>query len=67
MRLTASLGVVSTPLLPLAGHPEADVLEELLTIATTAMFEARRAGGNQIRCILSPQLTVLESPDETAP
>ena len=63
MRLTASLGVVSTPLLPLDGYPEADVLEELLTIATTAMFDARRAGGNQIRCVLAPRLTVLEPPE----
>ncbi|BBY50761.1 diguanylate cyclase [Mycolicibacterium arabiense] len=63
LRLTASLGVVSTPLLPLAGYPEADVLEELLTIATTAMFDARRAGGNQIRCVMAPRLTVLEPPE----
>ncbi len=44
-QLTASLGVVSTPLQPLARHTSHDVLDELVTIATNAMYEARKAGG----------------------
>lgn len=62
-RLTASIGGVSTPLQPLATYPPHDVCEELLTIATTAMYEARKAGGNQARHVLSPALAVLDDPD----
>ncbi|MET4426764.1 GGDEF domain-containing protein [Mycolicibacterium sp. 624] len=60
--VTASVGVVCTPLAPLAALPSHDVMEELLTIAQTAMFEARRAGGNQTRTAIDPALTVLEEP-----
>ena len=63
-RLTASIGVVSTALRPLANHPSPDVLDELLTLATSAMYEARRAGGNQYRLLLAPPLTVLDDPHE---
>ena len=63
-RLTASIGVVSTALRPLANHPPPDVLDELLTLATSAMYEARRAGGNQYRLLLAPPLTVLDDPHE---
>ncbi|HEX9831900.1 MAG TPA: GGDEF domain-containing protein [Mycobacterium sp.] len=62
-RLTASIGVVSTALSPLAGHPPYDVLDEVLTVATAAMHEARRAGGNKAHLVLSPALTVLDRPD----
>ena len=63
-RLTASIGVISTPLRPLANHPSPDVLDELLTLATSAMYEARRAGGNQYRLLLAPPLTVLDDPHD---
>ena len=63
-RLTASIGVVSTALGPLANHPSPDVLDELLTLATSAMYEARRAGGNQYRLLLAPPLTVLGDPHD---
>jgi hypothetical protein len=46
----------------LTSHPPFDVLEELLTIATTAMLEARAAGGNQSRHAINPSLTVLTDP-----
>lgn len=62
-RLTASIGAVSTPLHPLASLPPHDVCQELLALATTAMNEARKAGGNQARNLLSPVLTVLDDPD----
>ena len=62
-RLTASIGVVSTPLRPLANQPSPDVLDELLNLATSAMYEARRAGGNQYRLLLAPPLTVLDDPN----
>jgi GGDEF domain-containing protein len=57
--VTASIGVVTTPLGPLTSHPPFDVLEELVTIATTAMFDARAGGGNQSRYAINPALTVL--------
>ncbi|MHA3024632.1 diguanylate cyclase domain-containing protein [Mycobacterium sp. BMJ-28] len=67
-RLTASLGVVSTPLRPLARYTSHDVLDELVTIATNAMYEARKAGGNQICLLESPRLaTVHDDPDEQHP
>lgn len=59
-QLTASLGVVSTPLQPLTGHGSHDVLDELVTIATSAMYEARKTGGNQMRLLLSPDLATVE-------
>ena len=55
-KLTASIGVVSTPLRPLASLPPDDVTEELLTIASTAMYTARKAGGNQACIVLDPPL-----------
>lgn len=56
------MGVVCTPLVPLAAAPAYDAVEELLTIAVTAMFEARGAGGNQTRAAIDPALSVLKSP-----
>jgi diguanylate cyclase (GGDEF)-like protein len=64
-QLTASLGVVSTPLQPLARHTSHDVLDELVTIATNAMYEARKAGGNQACLLESPKLaTVHDDPED---
>lgn len=62
-QLKASVGVVSTPLHPLAQHSAPEVLDELLTIASTAMYDARKAGGNQARYVLDPHLAVLEDHD----
>lgn len=44
--ITASIGVVCTPLRPLADRPPEDVLDEFIALATTAMHRARRRGGN---------------------
>lgn len=65
-QLTASLGVISTPLKPLTGHGSHDVLDELVTIGTSAMYEARKSGGNQMRLLLSPALATVEDdgPDD---
>jgi diguanylate cyclase (GGDEF)-like protein len=63
-RLTTSIGVVTTPLRPLADHPSPDVVEELLTIATAAMFDARKGGGDQAVVRLSPALSVLEESND---
>ncbi len=65
-KLTASLGVVSTPLQPLTGQGSHDVLDELVTIGTNAMYEARKSGGNQMRLLLSPALATVEDtePDD---
>lgn len=62
-RLSASIGAVSTPLRPLVSSPPYESLDEILAIATTAMYEARRAGGNQARLIVNPEITVLDEPD----
>jgi diguanylate cyclase (GGDEF)-like protein len=62
-RMTASIGVVTTPLRPLAPHPPHDVLDEVLSIATGAMYEARKAGGNQAHYVLRPMLSVFDGPD----
>jgi diguanylate cyclase (GGDEF)-like protein len=60
LRLSASVGVVSTPLSPLVGVAPAELLDELLGIATAAMNEARRDGGNQVRQVMSPALGALD-------
>jgi diguanylate cyclase (GGDEF)-like protein len=60
LRLSASVGVVSTPLSPLVGVAPAELLDELLGIATAAMNEVRRDGGNQVRQVMSPPLSVLD-------
>lgn len=44
--VTASIGVISTPLRPLADRPPHDVLDEIIAQATAAMYRARRRGGN---------------------
>ncbi len=64
-RLSASIGVVTTPLQPLAQLPPNDVLDELMSIATNAMYESRKAGGNQTTYVRNPVLTVCnETGDE---
>lgn len=55
-RLTASIGVVCTPLAPLAPEPPADVVDKLITIAGSAIDQARTTGGNQVRYVLRPVL-----------
>jgi GGDEF domain-containing protein len=49
--ITASIGVVTTALRPLAGRPPGDVFDDVIALATTAMHQARRAGGNQARYV----------------
>jgi GGDEF domain-containing protein len=61
-RLSASIGVVTIPLQPLAQLPPHDVLDELLTIASNAMYESRKGGGNQATYVRNPTLTVLDDP-----
>ncbi len=45
--VTASIGVVCTPLRPLADRPPKEVLDEVIALATAAMHRARSRGGNQ--------------------
>jgi diguanylate cyclase (GGDEF)-like protein len=61
-RLSASIGVVTTALKPLVQLPPHDVLDELMSIATNAMYESRKGGGNQVTYVRSPSLTVLDDP-----
>lgn len=55
-RLTASIGVVSTQLLPLVTEPPDEVVDKLIAIANAAIEEARMAGGDQVRYVLRPML-----------
>ena len=48
-RLTASIGVLCTPLRALAELPPQGVLDALIAMAHAEMTDARRAGGNQAR------------------
>lgn len=64
LRLTASIGVVTTPLRPLVPYPPHDVLDEVLSIATSAMYDARRDGGNRARYVLRPTLRVFDETDD---
>jgi diguanylate cyclase (GGDEF)-like protein len=61
-RLSASIGVVTTALQPLVQLPPHDVLDELMSIATNAMYESRKAGGSQVTYVRNPTLTVLDDP-----
>ncbi len=63
-RLSASIGVVTTALQPLVQLPPNDVLDELVSIATNAMYESRKGGGNQITYVRNPALTVLNDPGD---
>jgi GGDEF domain-containing protein len=56
--MTASIGVVSTPLRPLVERPPHEILDEIVALGTTAMYEARRGGGNQARYVMRPNLSV---------
>jgi hypothetical protein len=49
--------------LALTAHAPNDVLDEVIAIATTAMYAARRNGGNQASYVVDPPLTVLDHPD----
>jgi diguanylate cyclase (GGDEF)-like protein len=62
--MTVSIGVVSTPLRPLAEHPPHEVLDEIVALATTAMYDARRAGGNQVRFVTNPELSIADGEDD---
>lgn len=55
--MTSSIGVMSTPLRPLAGRPPQDVIDKIIGLAATAMDRARAAGGNQARFVLGPMLS----------
>ena len=52
--------MVTTPLQPLVALPPHDVLDELMSIATNAMYESRKAGGNQATYVRNPTLTVTD-------
>ncbi|MGD9619848.1 MAG: diguanylate cyclase [Mycolicibacterium sp.] len=55
--LTASIGVVCTPLAPLAVEPPDVVVDTLIEVATAAIEEARKAGGDQVRYIVLPSVS----------
>jgi hypothetical protein len=43
--------------------PPDDVIDEVLVIATTAMNEARKHGGNRAHFVVNPALAVVANPD----
>lgn len=61
--VTASVGALCTPLLPLTSHAPSDVLDEVIAVATSAMYAARRKGGNQASYAVNPPLAVLDYTD----
>ena len=64
LRMSASIGVVTTALRPLVPHPPQNVLDEILGIATSAMHEARSEGGNRANYVLQPALRVFDDLDD---
>jgi diguanylate cyclase (GGDEF)-like protein len=58
-RLTASIGVVATPMRGLADCPPNDLMDELVALAEEAMSDARRAGGNKASTVVCATPTVL--------
>ncbi|CAN5356110.1 diguanylate cyclase [soil metagenome] len=64
-RLTASIGVVCTPLAVLSGCPPQELLDELIGLATASMADARRGGGNQARYTVCPTPAALETGSES--
>lgn len=65
-RVTASFGVISTPMRGLGSCPPGDLLDELIAFASAAMHEARRAGGNQARYVTCDRPNVLGNVDPSA-
>lgn len=59
-KLTASIGVVCTPLAVLSDCPPGEVLDELIELAGQAMADARRGGGNQARYTVCPHPAALD-------
>jgi diguanylate cyclase (GGDEF)-like protein len=58
-RLTASIGVVATPMRGLADCPPHELMDELVVIAESAMSDARRSGGNKSCTVVCATPTVL--------
>ncbi|CAN5695564.1 diguanylate cyclase [soil metagenome] len=58
-RLTASIGVVATPMRGLADCPPHDLMDELVALAEKAMSDARRSGGNKATTVVCATPTVL--------
>ncbi|SHV51231.1 diguanylate cyclase (GGDEF) domain-containing protein [Mycobacteroides abscessus subsp. abscessus] len=59
-RVTASIGVVVTPLAPLTVHPPEIVIDALLAVAEEAMERAREDGGNDVRYDVRDDLPINE-------
>ncbi len=63
-RMTASLGVVCTPMRQLAPCPPYELLDELLALAVDAADDARRSGGDAVTYVTCDHPAVLsDQPD----
>ena len=54
--ITASIGIVSTALGPLAARPPHEVLDEVIAVAVAGMAQARGRGGNQVHYTLDTDM-----------
>ena len=60
-RLTASIGVVATPIRGLADCPPNELMDELIHLAEGKMATARQAGGNKACTVVCDLPTVLNN------
>ena len=51
--ITASIGVVTTRLKPLADRPPDEVIDSVIAAATVAVLDSRRAGGNRAHYVVT--------------
>ena len=61
-RVTASIGIASAPLRVSFDPAERELIDDLVNHADTAMYAAKRAGGNQSRSIRIPHADLEGSP-----
>jgi diguanylate cyclase (GGDEF)-like protein len=60
--MTASVGIAGAPLRPSFAPAERELIDDLVNLADTAMYAAKRAGGNQSRCTHIPHADLKGSP-----
>ncbi|BBY46682.1 hypothetical protein MARA_01120 (plasmid) [Mycolicibacterium arabiense] len=66
MGLTLSMGVVGTLVAPLRQFAVPDVLDAVIAVASKAMYDVRKTGGNAARYEINPRLAVAGGTDTPA-